>query len=317
MPAPQSIEDQIKHHLSNWAADPARALRTDGKHGWVLAKEHARRNYYLDAWADLIAGREHRWAHALNSSQAFAVNLFAPAIASRAGGLALWQSLWPNHGEPAPERVSIDFEYLGPDGTAIGPTWLGESGQATQVDVAIAAGFPGSVRRVFLIEVKLRETEFGSCRGARAPGSDCLSLTQVLASSSTKCWMEMEEGRKYWQVIQSEPRPLLFERALNEPCPWRRSLYQVMRNWAFGQALVRSGAAGDFRVGLCVHPDNKVALQLHARVAGHANVFDAFNAMAPAPGVIQVQPSRVIEILGPHAPDGWAQYMRTRYMLAN
>ena len=55
---------------------------------WVLAEAHRTRNLFSQEWWHHIQGFEHRWVRALNSSQCFAVNLFAtlakdPSAANR------------------------------------------------------------------------------------------------------------------------------------------------------------------------------------------------------------------------------------------
>src|SRR5665213_2948673 len=45
---------------------------------WVLRRDAAYKNLFKPEWWSYIDKKEHKWARALNSSQCFAVNLFAP-----------------------------------------------------------------------------------------------------------------------------------------------------------------------------------------------------------------------------------------------
>ena len=71
----------VRPELINWALAhgiPEDALeKHHGRLSWVLKPESRKLNLFDPSWWDLIAGKEHRWARALNSSQCFAVNLVA------------------------------------------------------------------------------------------------------------------------------------------------------------------------------------------------------------------------------------------------
>jgi hypothetical protein len=166
-----------------------------------------------------------------------------------------------------------------------------------------------------LIEVKLSETKFGSCKGPKHPDSSCESTRAVLASPESRCWLAKNESRKYWRVVGSGPYPLQFSDIANEPCPWKGSLYQLMRNWAFGQVLVRDGHADDFHVGVCIHPGNLKVLRLESAVGNTHDAVQAFNARSIRKKLVRVDPLRVIATLKPFAPAGWAEYVQSRYLL--
>jgi len=77
-PRPRFAE-VLKDHLATWARD-LEHFQADGVHPWVLDPSASALNYFGGhEWQALVAGKRHLWSHALNSSQAFAVNLFAPA----------------------------------------------------------------------------------------------------------------------------------------------------------------------------------------------------------------------------------------------
>lgn len=101
-----------------------------GKVSWVLKHEYRKRNLFRPEWWDYIQGAEHRWSRALNSSQCFAVNLFAPLKDDALCARKLLELLLPGRSLDDRDSVSVEFEFT-PTGSA---AWLGERGQATQID---------------------------------------------------------------------------------------------------------------------------------------------------------------------------------------
>jgi hypothetical protein len=69
---------QIKERQIEWARVAAKSQFLEEKRPWVLRQRFKAENLFDSSWMGLIDGREHRWFRALNSSQAFAVNLFGP-----------------------------------------------------------------------------------------------------------------------------------------------------------------------------------------------------------------------------------------------
>lgn len=166
MTKPENFAEAMKLHLVGWAGD-LHGFQTDGAHAWVLHPSLATLNYFGgQEWYALVADKPHQWGHALNSSQAFAVNLFAPARLSQNVAQALWKELPAGRSHPDPQHVDVHFEYSGPE---IGFTKqaLGESGIPTQIDVAVEGVFAQDVRRLQFVEVKFTESQFGACRGAK------------------------------------------------------------------------------------------------------------------------------------------------------
>jgi hypothetical protein len=311
MTGPRDFDGRLKRGLTEWAR--SRHLETDGKHGWVLPKSQSGRNYFRPEWEAYLGGKAHVWGHALNSSQAFAVNLFGPAKASSSAGLQLWNALWAPQVDISPTGVNLEFEYCGPDPNSFAKLNLGEKDQTTQIDVALEGIFKNGARRFLLVEVKLRETEFGNCRGWKVEPSQCAPLARILADPGRNCWMARNEGRKYWDALQKGPHRPQYGSIKDEACPWRGSLYQVMRNWAFGQSLVASGHAEDFKVGICVHEANEKAPVLKDPVAGQRDVRDAFNVLVQNHPLVNIRPSSLVASMARAAPEGWEEYMRSRY----
>lgn len=97
----------------------------------MLSTEHRTRNLFREEWWRHIKGREHRWAHALNSSQCFAVSLFASLSDDASMANRFIRRMLPKHQIKEDDQVSPAFEHS-PSGVA---ERLGERGQATQIDV--------------------------------------------------------------------------------------------------------------------------------------------------------------------------------------
>ena len=64
----------IQHQIQ-WARLAGKSNFLERKPSWVLQHRLRQENLFDPSWMKLIHGREHRWFRALNSSQAFAVNL--------------------------------------------------------------------------------------------------------------------------------------------------------------------------------------------------------------------------------------------------
>ena len=314
--------ERLKRHLESWARD-VEQFRDDGDHPWVLDRSVSALNYFGGRdWEAVLSGQLHTWGHALNSSQAFAVNLFGPARFSKAVARALWNTLPAAGDGPGPDRVDVHFEYSGPD-KAFAKAELGEAGKPTQIDVAIEGMFPGGVRQMQFIEVKLSESKFGSCRGAKRgknapnPAPDrCRNLSEILENPGKQCWLTDVEGRRYWQVIGRATSGMNMKADERGGCPWQGGLYQLMRNWALARAMLDRGLAARINLAVCVHPSNHAAIALTTEVAGADSVVDAFNALT---GPMTVSKLDVVEVIkvqhAAGAPKEWRSYMQRRYLI--
>lgn len=318
----RSFADTMKRHLTAWAGE-LDGFRTDGAHSWVLHPSLGAMNYFgSQPWFALVADKPHLWCHALNSSQAFAVNLFGPARFSQAAAQALWKALPVARGHCDPQHVGVHFEYSGP-AKGFASEALGETGIPTQIDVAVEGTFAHGVTRLQFIEVKLTEAHFGSCRGAKGgkrranPAPErCGNLARVREDTPGQCWLVQAEHRKYWDLIEGNTG-LEVSADAEGGCPWRGGLYQLMRNWALARSLLDRDLATSIELAVCVHPDNDVARRLHKAIAGSCDAVKAFNVMAAPMRVVELDPRKLIaaqDVEG--APSGWRAYMERRYALA-
>jgi hypothetical protein len=110
------------------------------------------------AWRNLLQS-EHFGFESPDSSQAFALNIFAPFVHNSDLAREVLNRLLPGV-VSAQEEVTVLFEQSFADVAK----HLNEQGIATQVDVVFSINGTGPARRL-LIEVKLAEEHFGSCKG--------------------------------------------------------------------------------------------------------------------------------------------------------
>lgn len=294
----------------------------EGDHGrpWVLQQQHRHRNLFRSEWWRLIAGKEHRWARALTSSQCFAVNLFAPLVESRELAYRTYRALYPDHPLEATDRVDVMLEFT-PDGAR---EWLGERGQPTQVDACFVVSRANQPIGYSLVEVKLTEQEFGSCRGAKVDQSPrgnpsperCRDIEKVLLEPRKQCWLAESEGRNYWDLLLSHP-DYFDQRALKEfpVCPFSGGFYQLMRNSVLALCLVQRGGALWADAGVCIHPSNQGVRGWNDGDGKAVDIVVEFNRFAQGQPIRQIDPSGLVERISACAPElnGWYLWMKARY----
>jgi hypothetical protein len=320
---PPRSYDRLKTQQVAWArARGIDARQTEAKRPWVLRPEYRALNFWKPGWWSHIAGKEHRWARALTSSQCFAVNLFAPLAADPALACKVLLRLRPSRALATGDIVEVVLEFTPPQA----PEWLGESRQATQVDAAFIVRRQNRPIGYLLFEVKLGERRFGTCRGAKKPTSysvgnpraeRCRSLAQVLTDPQRQCWLAEIEGRNYWRYLRDPGGPLRFDRlAPDAPCPFSGGLYQLMRNYVLAQALVRDGGAEWADFALCIHPANETVGVLEEPVAGTSSAHVAFTSLlGRSEGFLELEPKAIIEATVDAFPAlvTWGDWMRDRY----
>jgi hypothetical protein len=126
---------------------------------------------------------------------------------------------------------------------------------------------------------------------------------------------EEENGRHYWQYMQSPNSPFKFPK--NAPCPFSHSLYQLMRNQVLAIALVQKTSVGWAEFGVCIHSGNTRVRQLSEAVWGQTDALQAFTQLLPTQQVLEIDPLRVMQIARKNDPacSEWADWMITRYEL--
>lgn len=197
----------------------------------------------------------HRWAMHRRSSQAFALNLFAPLDDEhRRAALALV-------GLDVSSGVTIDFEYSDPVDR------LGETGpkskHRTQVDVVLRGTSPEGERMVALIEVKFTETDFGHCSAYENPANDrrdvCCSAG-LFGGQPDACFQLADHGngrRTYHEHLAGVPVVQPAGAQDSGGCLVRESLSQPMRSMALAHLVLEAKEADRVAYVLCApasHP---------------------------------------------------------------
>jgi hypothetical protein len=315
----------MRHRQLSWALEggvPAAALEERrGKASWVLKREYQKLNLFRPAWWDHITGAEHRWARALNSSQCFAVNIFAPLAEDPVRARKALQLLLPTREFAPGDDIAIRFEFT-PEGAA---AWLGERGQPTQIDVYFGVTRSNRCIGHVLVEVKFTESSFGCCRGWETkidtPSSNpdlsrCLDSAAIVSAPEANCWLAQSEGRQYWKIM-SEPGSSIHATAIRVAggCPFRHGLYQMMRNRVLADELGRrTGAAwADFAV--CRHSDNKRVVVLAEPVLSLLDAVGAFRSLSSNDAILDWDAEKIVRAIASTDDrlDDWRAWMLRRY----
>jgi len=313
-----SFAQQEKANQRAWAErDPFMEARLDDRHGpktWVLKSDLAAHNAFRPEWWTQIEARVHRWGRALNSSQAFALNLFGPALDPMVARAA-----WRGFSErrlPADAKVAVrfEFDYSMDAGERYSGVQLGERRQRTQIDVLFEVDSP-SERGALLIEVKYTEHEFGTCRGGTKGDPGCDDLVRLMRDSQ-RCWLTRHEGRKYWSLMTQESSSFRFPQMAASQCPFRDDLYQLMRNRVLADSMREVAHLDWADTAVCIHPENSDLRALFKGDAANRGFGDAFAALSQRK-VQSLEPVSIVEALSASSPalGNWRRYMMERYRI--
>jgi len=321
----ESFAANARKHQLAWALNggvPVSALELrHGQISWVLKREHRKLNLFRPEWWNYIAHAEHRWSRALNSSQCFAVNVFAPLAEYSARARRVLQALLLTREILPEDEVSVRFEYT-PEGA---PARMGERDHSTQVDVYLLVTRSHRCIGHVLVEVKFSETSFGSCRGwgnktenaVRNPNpSRCLNATEITLNPQKNCWRAEAEGRRYWELMSAQGSSIRMGAIrLAGVCPFRHGLYQMMRNRVIADELARNTrpAWADFAV--CRHPANDAVVLLDEPVSEHRNAIRAFQSISTDGAICDWNAQKLVKVIG--STDDklgeWEAWMMARY----
>lgn len=192
-------------------------------------------------------GLAHHMIGHVRSSQAFALNLFAPLSAAGRAKVA------KAAGIDAAEVGEPRFEWSDPEDR------LGErthaSPHATQVDVILDCVTKQGTKTALLIEVKLSEHDFNGCSAWLAPNNDRLDVCDTNApfgDDASACFQLRNHGREHRRHYDTALGPLTVSATTNSGgCWFRFGGNQPMRNAALARALVSNGDVDAAVVALC------------------------------------------------------------------
>ncbi len=181
----------------------------------------------------------------VRSSQAFALNLFAPL------GPDELRSLCRRLRIPAVSAGPARFELGDPD-SLLGEA-TAQSAHTTQVDVAIPAMLQDGTRHLLAVEVKLSETDFGHCTAWSARSNDARHVCDTglpFGGNPAVCFqlrnLDRGQRRRYDQHLRfDEPT------AQAAGCWFRFGANQIMRNVALLNAMRHAGEYDSATLVLC------------------------------------------------------------------
>jgi hypothetical protein len=257
----------------------------------------------LAIFDDLTArSLDHRWILSVKSSQAYAINAFAPLEES---GL---KRVFGMLGHDVASVEAAEFEYSDPDDR------LAESSprsrHQTQVDVVLRGEDVAGRRVAALIEVKFTEKDFGDCSAYENPANPTRSVCHtpgIFGGQPEACFQLANHGhgqRRYADYLAGVPVTIPSGGTSDGGCLVRRGLSQPMRNLALAHLLLREDEA------------DLVVYALFAPT-GHAAIWRRFEEVQSA---FPDMPQRTIrpliaEDVVRHHPDGGAAF-RTLYRIS-
>ena len=281
---------------------------TDGIHEWVRQQT-----------ADHVEERGiwlHDYVRAVNSSMAFAFNLFMPF--REYGASALDAALADALGFPV-RAVGMDFEFHGPTGVlaeCAGPQPT-KADKFTASDVAVHVEDERGRKGVVLIEVKLSEGEYTHCNGAISTANmrkDICADAGKFFESPRDCYLRRPRhagrDRRYWEILATEFGSVgaAVPRYAGKRCPFEGNSQQIMRNHVLALGLVQAGAAAFSAFGLVHHPGNHHVV----------DPWDDYLSMVADPSpLFRISAAALIDAAAGQGAEwtAWARYMRERYML--
>jgi hypothetical protein len=228
-------------------------------------------------------GLAHHMVGHVRSSQAFALNLFAPL--DETGRISVAAAA----GIDAIEVSEPRFEWSDPSDS------LGErthaSPHATQVDVVLDCVTHTGKKTALLIEVKLSEQDFNPCSAWLSPKNDRLDICETsgpFGNDPAACFQlrnhDREQRRRYDTALGE---PTVVEPSDNGGCWFRFGGNQAMRNVALARTLVQRGDVHGATVALCAPGAHDAIWRRWAEAKSHLAVSGVALADLPAEEVVR------------------------------
>jgi hypothetical protein len=246
LPADTLVSTSIAE--SRWLHRVDVALRTDRPRTFASVSAAALPDA-VPAFEEVIErGMAHRWLLSVRSSQALALNLFAPL------GADALTALLEKLGERVASVSAVEFEFSDPEDRL--RERRPSSPHRTQVDVVVRGVGSAGERIMALVEVKFTE-EFGSCSAYESQDNDHRAVCRtsgLFGGGSPNCFQLRNHGkgrRLYDTYLQDEPVNLPIGTADDGGCLVRRQLSQPVRNLALGHMLMAAGEVDRFIYAVC------------------------------------------------------------------
>ncbi len=206
------------------------------------------------AWDALDAQHKlHKWARHMRSSQAFALNLFAPLPEQAVADLLATVFGSMRSAQRAVFEYEDELDELHESQS--------KRPHRTQIDVVLRGVTSAGRPVVLALEVKLTESDFGRCSAATSIANDTPHVcTQdgPWGSQPDLCFQLRNHGGPVRRRYDQHVRPPEYAPDKTAPgCWYRTSGSQPMRNVALGDVIRRREHA-DVRFGLCAPGNNDV-----------------------------------------------------------
>lgn len=231
-------------------------------------------------------GLSHHMIGHVRSSQAFALNLFAPLDDQARRALAT--ALGVEAREVSPPR----FEWSDP-GDHLGER-TDASPHATQVDVRFDCVGKDGGKVVCLIEVKLSERDFNPCSAWLSPRNDRLDVCATsgpFGNDTAACFQLRNHDGDQRRTYDISLGPLHGDGGGVAGCWFRFGGNQVMRNTALARSLVARGGADRAVVALCAPTSHRAIWRRWAETITRLGVAGVAFADLPADLVVQHHPN--------------------------
>ncbi len=258
--------------------------------------------------------RTHKFFNHMASSQAANANLFLPVV-THPNADAILGTLRPDFTRLATDRLDKGYRlefwdqphgHLGDRGSIFG----------TDADIAIAYFNHQGDLCLWLIEHKLTEAEFTTCRAAtsrsRQPSHDCgRSFSEILENPSL-CYYHDARGFKYWDITRKN-RDFFPNHPAFTGCPFRGGLNQLWRNQLLALSVEQETQTpyDEYKhvsFSVVKHPRNTAldsSLAAYRRLIGDNPEFLTFSS---------ADVLRAAESFGDSALQGWIDWYRDFYV---
>ncbi len=254
---------RLAHHLA--ARAEADGITLSGGVFWPNASDGLEPAAVLFHERLAADGLAHHMIGHVRSSQAFALNLFAPLDARARVKVAAAVGI------DAAEVGEPRFEWSDPEDA------LGErthaSPHATQVDVILDCVTKQGKKTALLIEVKLSEHDFNRCSAWLAPTNDRLEVcntTGPFGTNPAECFQLRNHGREHRRQYDTALGPLSVAPAVDDGgCWFRFGGNQPMRNVALARRLVGRGDFDEAVVALCAPHAHRAIWRRWAEAKAH------------------------------------------------
>lgn len=223
--------------------------------------------------------------------------------------------------------VELEYAAYAPldPATVLGERRGHRGANQTSPDVAFMLSKPSGIKGIVLVECKYVESDFGICSGysqtkkllrsrTANPNRDrCNNASLIVEDPENSCHL-VSWGRKYWQHLT----PIVDKDAFNELsyCPARSNGYQLLREYAYAQALADSSQYEVVIYAIAWDPRNE-ALIRSMRGAGLREIETGWSKLFPRGVPIKTwshnQWVDYVDRNGGSAWQPWVEYVSARY----